>query len=228
VAWIDCGASGRRLGRGIFQRANHIAWGPKRPPACPRGRPLAIPLVPPVSVVNAATARALSALYYHRQRTAAGRRPVRYEPFFYPLDGLDNWNRLYGRRGFHQYQCVLPAAHALEAARALLQTISAARLGTFLSVLKRFGEHASPGLLSFPRPGLTLAVDFPALPGRTARLLASCDTIVAAAGGRLYPAKDARMPGALYRAGYPHWRNLAALVDPRCSSAFWRRVAAAP
>lgn len=227
VAWIDCGAARQQLGRGIFQRANHARCEPTRSrrPGSVR-RPLEIPFVPPVSAVNPATARAFSALYYHRQRARAGRHLVRYEPFFYPLDGLAHWNRLYGPSGFHQYQCVLPGANARDSLRTLLETIAAARVGTFLSVLKGFGERGSPGLLSFPQPGATLAVDFPASP-RTASLQGRCDAIVAAAGGRLYPAKDARMPGSLYRAGYPRWREFAAFIDPRCSSGFWRRVTAA-
>ncbi|HEV2442143.1 MAG TPA: FAD-binding oxidoreductase [Steroidobacteraceae bacterium] len=228
VAWIDCGAAGRRLGRGIFQRADHAPCEPRQ--SRPRGRrrrPLEIPFVPPVSAVNRCTARAFSILYYHRQRGRAGRRPVPYEPFFYPLDGLGSWNRLYGPSGFHQYQCVLPGAAARDSLQALLDEISRARVGTFLSVLKGFGERQSPGLLSFPQPGVTLAVDFPSSAARTASLLARCDSLVAAAGGRLYPAKDARMPSALYKAGYPRWREFATFVDSRCSSAFWRRVAQA-
>jgi FAD/FMN-containing dehydrogenase len=228
VAWVDCGAVGRRLGRGIFQRANHASCQPTQSRADERGREsFDIPFVPPISAVNRSTARAFSMLYYRRQRARAGRQLMDYEPFFYPLDGLAHWNRLYGPSGFHQYQCVLPGASARDSLQTLLEMISAARVGTFLSVLKGFGERQSPGLLSFPQPGVTLAVDFPASSARTERLLAGCDAIVAAAGGRLYPAKDARMPGALYRAGYPRWRKLAAVADRRCSSAFWRRVAVA-
>jgi len=225
VAWVDCGAGGRRLGRGILQRANHAPWGSRhaRPPGR-RRKLLEIPFVPPVSAVNPSTARAFSVLYYHRQRVRAGRRILPYESFFYPLDGLGSWNRLYGPNGFHQYQCVLPGSAARDSLQALLEEISRSRVGTFLSVLKGFGERQSPGLLSFPQPGVTLAVDFPASPVKTATLLARCDGIVAAAGGRLYPAKDARMPSALYRAGYPRWREFAAFIDARCSSAFWRRV----
>ena len=228
VAWIDCGAVGRRLGRGIFQRGDHAPGEPPQSSGHGRQRkPLEIPFVPPVSAINRASARAFSILYYHRQRARAGRRLLPYEPFFYPLDGLGSWNRLYGPGGFHQYQCVIPAAAARESLQALLREISEARVGTFLSVLKGFGERKSPGLLSFPQPGVTLAVDFPAAPARTASLLARCDGIVAAAGGRLYPAKDGRMPGALYRAGYSRWREFAPFVDSRCSSGFWRRVTAA-
>ena len=228
VAWVDCGAAGRRLGRGIFQRANHAPCEPTRSGAGERGRePFDVPFVLPISAVNRSTARAFSVLYYRNQRARAGRRLVDYEPFFYPLDGLAHWNRLYGPSGFHQYQCVLPNGSARDALQTLLGEISAARVGTFLSVLKGFGERQSPGLLSFPQPGVTLAVDFPAASSKTESLLARCDAILAAAGGRLYAAKDARMPGALYRAGYPRWRKLAAAIDRRCSSAFWRRVAVA-
>jgi FAD/FMN-containing dehydrogenase len=225
VAWIDCGAAGARLGRGIFQRANHAPCQPSRARREERRRrPLGIPFAPPLSAVNTTTARAFSTLYYHRQRAKAGSRLLDYEPFFYPLDGIAHWNRLYGPSGFHQYQCVLPGVSVGNSLHALLREIAQARVGTFLSVLKGFGDCPSPGLLSFPQRGATLAVDLPVSRGRTASLLARCDAIVAAAGGRLYPAKDARMPGAMYRAGYPRWRAFAAFIDPRCSSAFWRRV----
>jgi FAD/FMN-containing dehydrogenase len=175
--------------------------------------------------VNAVSLRVFNALYYHRQLGERRRRVQHYEPFFYPLDRIAHWNLLYGRRGFYQYQCVVPLAASREAASALLERIAASGQGSFLAVLKLFGALESPGCLSFPLPGVTLALDFPNRGARLARLFAELDAIVTAAGGRLYPAKDARMPADLFRSGYPGWQDFARFVDPRFSSSFWRRVA---
>jgi hypothetical protein len=106
----------------------------------------------------------------------------------------------------------------------LLQAIANSGLGSFLAVLKLFGPVKSPGLLSFPQEGITLALDFPNRGERLQRLFVELDSIVRNAGGRLYPAKDGRMPGSLFRSGYPLWPEFARFIDPRCSSTFWRRV----
>jgi L-gulonolactone oxidase len=225
VAWVDCLARGPALGRGLFQRARHAAEGGlavQRPP-----RLLRMPLDAPGFALNRASIGAFNALHFARGRRRAGR--MRREPylgFFYPLDGIAAWNRLYGRRGFFQYQCVVPLAAARAAMRAMLEAIAAAGEGSFLAVLKTFGALPSPGMLSFPMEGATLALDFPNRGARTLALLASLDAIVRAAGGRLYPAKDGRLPAAMFRAGYPRWEEFAALTDPAFSSSFWRRVAA--
>lgn len=221
VAWIDAAGRGGNFGRGLFSRANWAADGPREPHAAGR---LGVPLEPPLSPINGAATRAFNALYFARGR-AGGRARVAYGPFFHPLDGIADWNRLYGRRGFHQYQCVLPPDTARDGTAALLDAVTAAGAGSALSVLKTFGDVASPGLLSFPMPGTTLALDLPARGPVTDGLLARLDAIVDAAGGRLYPAKDARMHKNLFRERYP----VAAFVphlDPACTSDFWRRVGA--
>jgi hypothetical protein len=120
-----------------------------------------------------------------------------YEPFFYPLDALDRWNLLYGRRGFLQYQCVVPPAVAEDATRELLGLVAASRGASFLAVLKRFGDAASPGLLSFPRAGVTLALDMALRGADTLELCERLDAVVAQAGGAVYPCKDARMSPAV-------------------------------
>jgi len=222
VAWIDCLEQGRQLGRGLLQRANHI-----ESPSTdlrPRPRQRSVPFTPPFSLVNAASLRVFNAAYYHRQRGARNRRISRFEPFFYPLDNVLHWNRLYGPRGFYQYQCVIPSAGGRDAAEALLKTIARSGLGSMLAVLKLFGALSSPGMLSFPRQGITLALDFPNRGERLERLFKELDHIVQSAGGRLYPAKDGRMPGSLFRSGYPRWTEFTRFIDPRCSSSFWRRV----
>jgi FAD/FMN-containing dehydrogenase len=223
VCWIDCLARGRSLGRGLFMRANHAAaLCPIRPRAPRRG--LTVPFEPPASLVNGATLRPLNTLYYRRRLKRRERAIVHYEPFFYPLDGIGRWNRLYGPRGFLQYQCVVPSAGGAVFIREILSRIAAARSGSFLAVLKVFGHVVSPGLLSFPRPGITLALDFPNRGPKTFELLESLDEVVREAGGAVYPAKDARMSAQSFRQYFPKWEMLQHYRDPHFSSSFWRRV----
>lgn len=221
VAWIDCTGSGAQPGRGIFMRGRHANTAAASPP--PQRR-LSVPFTPPLSLVNAFSVKLFNQLYYHRHpvRVVAARQ--RYEAFFYPLDGVLEWNRIYGAAGFHQYQCVIPEASGSAPIEELLREIRRGRMGSFLAVLKRFGTPPSPGLLSFPRPGLTLALDFPEVGERLHALFDRLDRIVAAAGGRLYPAKDSRMPAWLFRSGYPQLDHFMAFKDPRLSSGFWRRM----
>jgi FAD/FMN-containing dehydrogenase len=223
VSWIDCLARGRSLGRGLFMRANHAAaLCPERP--TPPRRRFAFPLEPPVSLVNGVTLKPFNALYYHRKRKRRQRTTVHYDPFFYPLDAIDHWNRLYGPSGFLQYQCVVPALDGRASIREILNRITAARSGSFLSVLKVFGDVSSPGILSFPRPGITLALDFPNRGRKTLALLESLDQVVREAGGAVYPAKDARMSGHSFKQYFPQWEILQRYRDPQFSSSFWRRV----
>ena len=222
VAWIDCLSRGKRLGRGILQRANH---GQEQPRAvAPAERNRSVPFPPPVSLVNGLSLRVFNTFHYHRQLARQRRTRDYFRSFFFPLDGLLHWNRLYGPKGFYQYQCVVPTPHAREATVELLETIARSGQGSFLAVLKGFGSVASPGMLSFPRPGITLALDFPNKGLALERLFESLDSILTTAGGALYPAKDGRMPGTLFRAGYPRWQEFSEYIDPACSSSFWRRV----
>ncbi len=226
VAWVDVTARGRQLGRGIFWRGNHARRGeaPARLPSQSQG--LSLPLEAPSWMLNPWSARALNALYYRLQRWRSGPKLMPYERFFYPLDGLRNWNRLYGRRGFLQYQCVFPPREAESAVEEMIGRVAAARATALLGVLKRFGEIPSPGMLSFPRPGTTLAVDLALEGKRTWHLLEELDELVRQTGGALYPAKDARMPPEMFAASFPQWRAFCAYCDPAFSSSFWRRVTA--
>jgi FAD/FMN-containing dehydrogenase len=221
VAWVDCMARGAQLGRGLLQRAHHA---PGSNGAARAPRLLNVPFMPPFSLINNATLRLFNLAHYHRQIGARVQSRAHYESFFYPLDGIRNWNRIYGPRGLFQYQCVIPQHAANDGTAALLSAITSSGLGSFLAVLKRFGDLPSVGLLSFPRPGVTLALDFPNSGERLERLLRTLDVIVAAAGGRVYPAKDGRMPGSLFRSGFPQWERFTGYIDPACSSNFWRRV----
>ena len=224
VAWVDCLASGGELGRGIFTRGRHVAS-----PAGPEGRAARtgprVPLDLPGFVLNRRAVQAFNALYYRNGRRKAGVATVPYDRFFYPLDRIGAWNRMYGRAGMYQYQSVVPPETARDATERMLEAIAAAGEGSFLAVLKTFGELASPGLLSFPRPGTTLALDLPNRGPATLALMDRLDAIVREAGGRLYPAKDGRIPPEMFRTGYPGWQAFAAHVDPGFSSHFWQRVA---
>ncbi|MDT0136563.1 FAD-binding oxidoreductase [Acidovorax sp. PRC11] len=222
VSWIDC-LSGADA-RGIFMRGNHVPGPVASPPRTPGGGKRTVPFAPPFSLVNRLSLRPFNTAYYHLHAQRAGRRLQHYEPFFYPLDNLLEWNRIYGRRGFHQYQCAVPREGGEGAVAALLGEISASGQGSFLGVLKTFGQRTPPGLLSFPMPGVTLALDFPNLGESTLRLFERLDTVVAAAGGRLYPAKDARMPRALFESGYPRLPEFLPYRDPRIRSAMSLRL----
>ena len=222
VAWVDCTARGNALGRGVFSRANHCAAPPAANP--PREGRLRMPAEPPFSLVNGPTLRAFNWQHFHRAPKALQRSPQHYRPWLFPLDGIRDWNRMYGPRGFLQYQCVLPPPSARDGVRELLDRIAASGSGSFLAVLKQFGAIRSPGLLSFPRPGTTLALDFANRGPVTFELLDRLDEVVAAAGGAVYPAKDARMSGERFRGYFPAWRQFSGFIDPAFSSGFWRRV----
>ncbi|MES2772288.1 MAG: FAD-binding oxidoreductase [Pseudomonadota bacterium] len=222
VAWIDCLAT---TPRGIFMTAEHVAntvatAAKLRSPKTTSS--LALPELP-FAPINRYSLKLLNAAYYHRPLPAQA--VVHYLPFFYPLDRLREWNRLYGRAGFYQYQCVLPWP-ARAALAELLQQIARSAQGSFLAVLKAFGALPSPGLLSFPMPGVTLALDFPNRGAPSLALFERLDAIVSAAGGRVYAAKDARMSGAFFRRSYPEFERFSAYVDPKFSSDFWRRIGA--
>jgi hypothetical protein len=230
VSWIDCAFTGKRLGRGLFNRGNHAAATmdvsqlPGNLPSGVAEHSRRVPLTPPISLINPISLKSFNTLYFNKQRVDAVRSLQHYRPFFYPLDALLEWNRIYGPQGFYQYQCAVPHEGALKATRQLLEAIAQSGMGSFLAVLKQFGEPASRGMLSFPQPGTTLALDFPNQGPRLHKLFAALDAIVQDAGGRLYPAKDGRMGAAIFKAGYPRWSEFAAYVDPRFSSGFWRRV----
>jgi FAD/FMN-containing dehydrogenase len=222
VAWVDCAAGGRSLGRGIFTRGNHSSRDSVSM-RVPGRNGLGIPIDLPGALISDTVVRAFNAYYYYRPRTRFRR--IHYDSFLYPLDRIRNWNRIYGRRGFFQYQCVVGSAGGRDVVQELLSRIASARGSSFLAVLKVFGEIQSLGLLSFPRPGITLALDFPNRGLRTMHLLDRLDEIVRESGGAVYPAKDARMSAESFRHYFPNWRSFCEYVDPSFSSSFWRRVA---
>src|SRR5438270_3690856 len=216
VAWIDC-LSGTRV-HGIFFRGNH-AEGYRRH----RVREWNVPFTFPEFLLSHATVSVFNRAYRRLNLQKAGRSVVQYDKFFYPLDSVLNWNRLYGRRGLIQYQCVVPRSQ-VESLKQVVTRVSASGEACFLAVLKAFGEVPSPGMLSFPRPGLTLTLDLPMRGRRTLALLESLDELVLASRGALYPAKDARMSAAMFQAGFPNWKSFQPFIDAKLSSSFWRRM----
>ena len=217
AAWIDCLARGRNLGRSVLFCGEHARAGEL--PAGLRSNPFAfakrharrMPADFPGFALNAWTVKAFNRVYYTANRP--GERIVDYDRFFYPLDAILEWNRLYGRQGLLQYQCVLPKDAAAVGLTAMLEAVAAAGTGSFLSVLKLLGPGR--GMLSFPMEGYTLALDFPANP-RALDLLSRLDAIVTAHGGRIYLAKDARMSPEMMH-GYPElvaFRSQRKAADP--------------
>lgn len=222
VAWVDCLARGAQKGRGVFMAGDHAPYGSLQVDEPERGT---VPFTPPISLINQLSLRAFNTAYWHKHSKRMQESCISYEPFFYPLDRLLHWNRIYGRQGFQQYQCVLPESVAQEALAELLEIIAHSGQGSFLAVLKRCGDMVSPGLLSFPLAGTSLALDFPQS-ANLQPLFRRLDALVSEAGGRLYPAKDAHMSAADFQKAYPAWEALERLRDPILNSRFWKRVTA--
>lgn len=225
VAWVDSLATGASLGRGIFIRGNHSAApGDSHENRLPPFRQIPVPVQAPEFLLNRFSIWLFNQAYYHKQFSSCVSRRTHFNPFFYPLDALGNWNLLYGRRGFFQYQCVIPIDRGLDAARALADRVARSGRASFLTVFKTFGNLSSPGLLSFPRPGMTMTFDFANRGEATLKFMDDLDMMVREAGGAVYPAKDARMSAESFQVFFPQWRELERLRDPRFSSSFWRRV----
>lgn len=221
VAWVDCMAGGNSLGRGIFSRAREAEDGELIAHTPKAG--LKWPVTTPGFLLNRLSISSFNWLYRHRP--AAGFKGIQpYNPFFYPLDGIREWNRLYGHKGFFQHQCLLPPETGRAGLGEMLETIQRAGQGSFLAVLKVHGPEPSPGVMSFCREGVSLALDFANRGKKTLKLLARLDEIVASHNGRLYPAKDGHMSPETFQTAYPRWRELEAARDPNFSSSFWRRV----
>ena len=224
VAWIDSLATGQQLGRGIVMCGHHAAV--EELPAGfdnvlatkpERSRP--VPFDLPAWVLNPLSIGAFNAIYYRREKKKQRPFLTDYDPYFYPLDAIGQWNRLYGKRGFVQYQCVIPDSSAFDGINALLQELSGSRRPSFLAVLKRLGAQGR-GLLSFPMAGYTLALDLPIRDAGLFVLLDKLDEIVLRHGGRVYLAKDARLSAESFRAMYPRydeWLKIKNVVDPQNS-----------
>ncbi len=222
VAWIDCVATGRNFARGIFMQGDHS----KEPGKLNKSREpwLSFPIDLPAFALNRFTMAAFNTAYYHKQFPKQKTAKVDYEPFFYPLDSVLHWNRMYGRNGLLQFQNVIPHEGGREGMVEILKAITRSGLASFLAVIKFFGDVPSVGMMSFPKPGIMLALDFPIRPEVSFDLLDRLARITLEHGGRLYSAKDARMTAEQYQTFYPQWRDFERYIDPSFDSAFWQRV----
>jgi FAD/FMN-containing dehydrogenase len=225
VAWLDCSSTGKGFGRGIFLGGDHQNLQRDRNEISlelPDPK-FSIPFNLPGRTLNALTVKAFNTLYYHKNKHAPTRSLVGLDKYFYPLDGIYEWNRIYGKKGFYQYQFCIPTSRKSEM-KAILGLITRSGCASFLAVLKEFGDVSSPGLLSFPMPGYCLALDFPDNGTVTVQLIANIDKIVRESGGRAYPAKDRLMSSESFREFYPNFAEFKPLMDTGMSSDFWRRV----
>jgi FAD/FMN-containing dehydrogenase len=222
VSWIDCASTGKNFARGIYMIGDHSNEpGPLTQTPEPK---LVFPFDAPGFALNHATVSMFNEAFFHKQMTKHLKTVVDYEPFFYPLDAVLKWNRMYGASGLVQFQYAIPWEHGREGTIAILREVAKSGLASFLAVLKVFGNMPSPGLLSFPQPGITLALDFPIKEGKTFPLLGRLGEMTKEFGGRLYPAKDSAMTSAQFQHFYPQWTQLARFRDPAITSSFWERV----
>ena len=231
VAWIDCLATGEQLGRGIAMFAHHATSSeyPNKNPLVSKPRRMrSLPFDFPAWVLNPFSISLFNKFFYSKESRKKTPFLSDYDSYFYPLDAIGNWNRMYGKRGFVQYQCVIPDKTALVGITALLNTLSGSRRASFLAVLKRFGEQGE-GLLSFPEPGYTLALDLPLRDKGLFSLLDKLDNIVLEHGGRVYLAKDSRLSAESFKTMYPRyeaWLKIKQTLDPahRFTSSLARRL----
>ncbi len=208
VAWIDCLAGGSRMGRSILMAGDHSNSGPLDPPRAPG---LSVPFDLPGLCLNTWSVKLFNELYYRKSPSRPEHRVVSIDSFFYPLDGIGRWNRLYGKNGFTQYQLILPPEAGKKGLRRILHRIAESGAGSFLAVLKLMGPQNN-NLLSFPMAGYTLALDFK-IEKKLFPLLDELDNIVIDHGGRLYPAKDVRMTRSVFQKGYPKWKRFVQLRE---------------
>lgn len=222
VSWIDVTSTGKNFARGIFMQGDHSQVpGELKPSSEPK---LTFPLELPGWVLNGASVGLFNTLFFNKQMKPRVSALQDYEPFFYPLDAVLKWNKMYGKRGLLQFQYVIPWEHAREGTIAILHEVARSGLASFLAVLKAFGDVPSPGMMSFPKPGITLALDFPIKPEKSFALFDRLAEMTHEFGGRLYPAKDARMTAPQFQAFYPQWPQFARFKDPALTSSFWERV----
>ncbi len=219
VAWIDAASKGRKLGRGLFMRGNHAVDKRPQAPFLSKAK-INIPVLAPNLLLNRWSIKTFNQLYYRQQLRQSWQGRQNFDSFFYPLDAIGNWNRLYGERGFMQYQVVLPD---LDGIAHILERFVSDHLYSFLSVLKEFGPQPQQGLLSFPKSGFTLTMDIP-VSTNAFKVLNELDDYVLQHNGRLYPAKDARMSAQCFQTSYPRWTEMNKFLDPAINSSFWKRV----
>jgi FAD/FMN-containing dehydrogenase len=223
VAWIDSLATGNALGRGVFLRGEHAPQN-NQIMIQKKNSWLRVPFTPPLSLINRPSLKIFNTLYRAKTLSKQGPQRVGYSSFFFPLDAVAYWNRIYGPKGLRQHQCVLPLAMAESTIRTMIEQTHRAKHGSFLTVLKLFGDRPSPGLLSFPRAGATLTLDFPYRGAATDALLDALDALVMQAGGAINPYKDAHMSAKTFKKSFPRFNEYKQFIDPMVASGFSSRV----
>lgn len=218
VAWVDTNSAGS----GIYSRGNFAAAEFQIDPLKFKSKMLPFPF--DYDFINPLSVYIFNTLYYSKQFNDAESSIIHYNPFFYPLDAVDGWNKAYGKKGFLQYQFVIPIEAGINSLKNIFKIITKSGNSSFLTVLKTFGNIKSPGMMSFPKPGITMAIDFKMVGNSILTMLEESDIIVRDCGGVLYPAKDARMSGENFRLFYPQWEEFSKFIDPKFSSGFWQRV----
>ena len=225
VAWLDCLNTSATSMRGLLYCANHSSASDSYDMSSFRlTKPrLSIPCHMPSFTLNRYSVALFNQLYYRAGKRKTGKSTQSLQSFFYPLDGLNHWNRIYGKDGFFQYQFTVPESQTAAFQR-ILDMLAKEASPSFLTVLKLFGNKESPGMLSFPQPGLCLALDLSHRGEKTLQLLDRLDQEVIHAGGSVYPAKDRRMSAEAFRTFFPRLDEFNRYVDPSFCSDFWRRV----
>jgi FAD/FMN-containing dehydrogenase len=218
AAWIDCMAKGHT--RGIFERGNHVANSKEY-----KSKPVKFPFTFPFSLVNKLSLRIFNPLYFFYKKTfSGGKRIQHYTKFLHPLDNILNWNRMYGPRGFYQFQCVIPIEDRKEVIAKILELIAKSQTGSFLAVLKTFSNFESVGLLSFSEPGVTLALDFPNQGNKTKKLFHDLEIVVQSSKGKIYLAKDLLMTKEVFESSYPQLDRFKKFRDKNLSSQMSKRL----
>jgi FAD/FMN-containing dehydrogenase len=222
VSWLDCVSTGKNFARGIFMSGDHSKVSAELTPS-PEAK-LIFPFEAPGFALNRTTVSMFNSVFFHKQMKPHVKTLQDYEPFFYPLDKILRWNRMYGKNGLVQFQYAIPWEHAKEGTIAILHEIAKSGLASFLAVLKAFGEIPSLGMMSFPYAGIMFALDFPIKADLTFPLMRRLGDMTLEFGGRLYPAKDAAMTATQFQTFYPQWQQFAQYRDPMLTSSFWERV----
>jgi|TARA_B110000003_G_scaffold259486_1_gene279528 FAD/FMN-containing dehydrogenase len=217
AAWIDC--LSRNDIRGIFERGRHTSMNKNF-----TKRSINFAFTPPFSVVNRVTLSLFNPIYFFLKTLFSNRKKIYYTKFLHPLDNILNWNRMYGPKGFYQFQCVIPRETCEDAIEEMLGLISLARMGSFLAVLKTFSNFQPVGLLSFACPGITLALDFPNKGEKTKQLFSQLEDIVKNSNGRIYLAKDILMTKEIFECTYPESNKFKEFRDPNISSQMSKRL----
>ena len=226
VSFVDLGLSKKNTNiRGVYHVGNHGVYEEKKQKKLTKKNEFSItlPFPPYISVVNNFSINLINKGYYFINKNTDWKLQ-HYRNFFFPLDSLKNWNKAYGRKGFYQYQFVIPKLHSEDVIKDIINILKKYNQRPALGVLKTFGKLDSIGMLSFPKEGVTLAIDVQNKGQKTLNLLNDLDKIILEAGGRLYPAKDARMDYDTFFKSYSNFKDFEKFIDPLFSSSFLKRV----